>query len=85
MGQVWNLIPTPSQNIRPVKAFAIGIRANTRYLAAYSGYPTPYSSIKSYPKHGLLSSFKTYHKWVNHSTTDNMLDVSVSFHVYALK
>ncbi len=30
-------------------------------------------------------SFKNYHKWVNHSTTDNMLAVSVSFHVYALK
>ncbi len=28
---------------------------------------------------------KTYHKRVNHSTTDNMLAVPVSFHVYALK
>ncbi len=28
---------------------------------------------------------KNYHKWVNHSTTDNMLAVCVSFHVYALK
>ena len=29
--------------------------------------------------------FKTYHKRVNHSTTDNMLAVPVSFHVYAMK
>ena len=31
-----------------------------------------------------IFSFKNYHKWVNHSATDNMLDVCVSFHVYAL-
>ncbi len=32
-----------------------------------------------------VPQIKTYYKRVNHSTTDNMLAVPVSFHDYALK